>query len=156
MNKELYTATVKELENWPGVTLTEEQGKGHCKAFLHFNGQSRMVIVSNTPSDVRALPNHIALVRRELRGMGAEKAHVVVGEPKTRAPHLSIITEEIPMSRENKIDAILKQISDLRYSEMIEFAALLRDVATVTNMRRGHALSWANMLQTAVDQNSKN
>lgn len=156
MNKEFATATARELESWPGVTMTEEDGGKHAKVHLHFNGQSRLVVVANTPSDARALPNHIAVVRREIRALGAERAHIVSGpklkpapaNPVIRAEH---IFKEQPMSREAKQEAIFKSIGDLRYSEMLSLAEFLRDVATQENLRRGSPQSWAQMLQAAVD-----
>ena len=75
MSKELLAATVKELEEWPGTSFEEESQGKHRKRILRYKDETRLVVFSNTPSDQRALPNHIALVRRELRGMGALKAH---------------------------------------------------------------------------------
>lgn len=155
MNKEFHTATVRELESWPGVTMTEEDGGKHAKVILHFNGESRIVVVANTPSDARALPNHVATLRREIRALGAERAHIVSGA-KTKQPANPVlqaahIFKEAPMSREAKQEAIFKSIGDLRYSEMLSLAEFLRDVATDMNLQRGNPQSWAKMLQTAVD-----
>jgi hypothetical protein len=157
MNKDLRTATLRELEDWPGVTMTEEDGGKHTKAILHFNGESRLVVVAKTPSDARALPNHLATVRREIRALGAERAHVVMGGKKKDEPPANPVlravpqTMEKPMSREAKQEAIFRSISDLRYSEMLVLAGFLRDVATEMNLRRGHVQSWAQMLQAAAD-----
>ncbi len=155
MNKELRNATEKELADWPGVTLTEEDGGKHTKATLHFAGQSRMVIVAKTPSDARALPNHLAVVRRELRALGAERAHVIVGKPKVLPvnPVLRFVPAlmEVPMAREAKLDAIFKGIGELRYAEMLHLAEFMRDVATEAKLRRGEAHSWARTLQAMVD-----
>lgn len=156
MNKELRNATARELESWPGVTMTEEEGSKHGKLTLHYKGESRLVVVSNTPSDSRALPNHIALVRREIRALGAERAHIASG-PKARGsvanPVMSAnhIFEEKTMTREAKQESIFKSIGDLRYSEMLTLAEFLRDVATESNLQRGNPQSWARMLQMAVD-----
>jgi hypothetical protein len=154
VNKEFHAATIRELESWPGVTMTEEDGGKHSKVVLHFNGESRIVVVANTPSDARALPNHIALLRREIRGLGAERAHIVSGAKAAPAnPVLKPeqLVKEIPMSREAKQEAIFKSIGDLRYSEMLSLAEFLRDVATESKLQRGNPQSWAKMLQTAVD-----
>lgn len=153
MNKEFRDATLKELESWPGVTMTEESGRKHDKMTLHYNGDSRLVIVASTPSDARALPNHMALVRREVRALGAQRAHVVVGKPKPANPVLREVPKpmEKPMSREKKQAEIFKSIGDLRYSEMLELAGFMRDIATEMNLRRGSTDSWAKMLQAAVD-----
>lgn len=156
MNKEFHAATVRELESWPGVTMTEEDGGKHAKVVLHFNGDSRIVVVAHTPSDTRALPNHIATLRREIRALGAERAHIIAGakakptpaNPVLRAEH---IFKDTPMSREAKQEAIFKSIGDLRYSEMLSLAEFLRDVATESNLQRGNPQSWAKMLQCAVD-----
>lgn len=156
MNKELRNATTRELESWPGVTMTEDEGGKHGKLTLHYKGESRLVVVSNTPSDSRALPNHIALVRREIRALGAERAHIASGpkmqgsvaNPVMRADH---ICKEKTMTREAKQESIFKSIGDLRYSEMLALAEFLRDVATESNLQRGNPQSWAKMLQMAVD-----
>jgi len=159
MSKELINATQKELSDWPGVTMTQEPNGGkHCRVVLHFNGQTRLVIVANTPSDVRALPNHIAVVRRELRALGAEKARVVVGKPKAERalkPHVpathkplealdQIVTQ--PKKTADKFRAIFDAIEDLRYSEMMQFSAALADAAVATNLRRRDVHGWAHML----------
>jgi hypothetical protein len=155
MNKEFQSATARELESWPGVTMTEEDGGKHSKLVLHYNGESRIVVAANTPSDSRALPNHIALVRREIRGLGASRAHLASG-PKSDAPANPVLRSipqimEKPMSREVKQEAIFKSIGDLRYSEMLSLAEFLRDVATEAKLQRGNPQSWAKMLQSAVD-----
>jgi len=155
MNKEFRAVTMRELETWPGVTITEEDGGKHDKVFLHFNGQTRMVVAAKTPSDVRAVPNHLAVVRRELRALGAERAHVVVGQSAPEKPATKVfeqlLEKELPMSREAKLDEIFKGIDSLRYSEMLELAGHLRDIATDVNLRRGDMRSWAMMLQSATD-----
>ncbi len=155
MNKEFRAVTMRELETWPGVTITEEDGGKHDKVFLHFNGQTRMVVAAKTPSDVRAVPNHLAVVRRELRALGAERAHVVVGQSTPKKPATKVFEQlpekELPMSREAKLDEIFKGIDSLRYSEMLELAGHLRDIATDVNLRRGDMRSWAMMLQSATD-----
>jgi hypothetical protein len=156
VNKEFHTATVRELESWPGVTMTEEDGGKHAKVTLHFNGGTRMVVVANTPSDARALPNHIAVVRREIRALGAERAHIVSGPKEKPAPSNPVLRpeqlfKEKPMSREAKQEAIFRSIGDLRYSEMLSLAEFLRDVATESKLQRGNPQSWAKMLQSAVD-----
>lgn len=155
MNKEMYSATVRELEDWPGVTMTEEDGGKHARLILHFAGNSRMVIVAHTPSDARALPNHLATVRREIRALGAQRAHIVSGK-KPLPPANPVLREvpkpmEAPMGREAKQEAIFRSIGDLRYSEMLALAEFLRDVATEMKLQRGNPQSWAKMLQAAVD-----
>jgi hypothetical protein len=153
VNKEIRQATERELENWPGVTFTEETGKGHTKVTLHYNGQTRFVIASSTPSDWRSVPNHLAIVRREIRALGAERKHIVVGsKPKTEP--VKIVKETI-VSHKTKTDQIFDLIGDLRYAEMLALAEYFRDVATVENLRRGKSASWAKMLHAAT-QSGKN
>jgi hypothetical protein len=152
MNKDMRQATERELEDWPGVTFTEETGKTHTKVTLHYEGQTRLVVTSSTPSDVRAIPNHLSVLRKEIRALGAERKHIIVGakvkpEPKT---NLQIVKEPI-MANKSKSDQIFDLIADLRYSEMLNFAEFLRDVATEKNLRRGDPRSWAAMLQSCVD-----
>jgi hypothetical protein len=108
------------------------------------------VIASSTPSDVRAIPNHLSVLRKEIRALGAERKHIIVGakvkpEPKTT---LQIVKEPV-MASKSKTDQIFDLIADLRYSEMLELASYMRDVATNENLRRGDARSWATFLHTA-------
>lgn len=152
MNKEMRQATERELEDWPGVTMTEEQGKNHTKLTLAYNGQSRLVVAASTPSDVRAIPNHLATMRREIRALGAKRKHVVVTampKPATApvpAVALQIVKEQIIMSTKPKAEQILDLIGELRYSEMLQFAERLSYMAAQTNLRRGQPASWAKML----------
>lgn len=158
MNKELRAATEKELQDWPGVTFEEEDGGKHTKLILKYRGETRFVVVSRTPSDVRAVPNHLTVLRKEIRALGAQRKHVVVGKKEPPAnPVLREVPKsmEKPMSREAKQEAIFKGIGDLRYAEMLDLAEFLRDVATETNLRRGNPHSWAKMLQAAVDCHAK-
>ncbi len=148
MNKELRQATERELENWPGVTFTEETGKNHTKVTLHYNGQTRLVIASSTPSDVRALPNHLSVLRKEIRALGAERRQIIAGAKPT--PAAPIITKEITVSHKSKTEQIFDLIGDLRYAEMLGLAEYLRDVATNENLRRGRVDSWAKTLHAAV------
>lgn len=160
MSKELLAATERELADWPGVTMTQEPDGGkHSRVILHYKGQSRLVIVAKTPSDVRALPNHLALVRRELRALGAEKARVIVGKPKEERPFkphvpathkpLEVLEQIVtqPKKTEDKFRAIFTAINDLRYGEMMQFAAILADGAVATNLKRRDIHGWAHMLQ---------
>lgn len=159
MNKEILAATERELSEWPGVTMTQESQGKHGRVILHFGGQSRIVVVANTPSDHRALPNHIATMRRELRGLGAVKNAVVVGKPKAERPFKApepatqqpFKELEQVMSQPKKIATIFRAIEELRYSEMLEFAGMLAEAATETKLRRGFAHSWAQTLQFAID-----
>ena len=151
MNKDMKQATERELENWPGVTFTQETGKNHTKVTLHYNGQSRLVIAASTPSDVRAIPNHLSIVRREIRALGAERKQIIVGakdKPVTQPVSLPA-TKENNVSHKTKTDQIFDLIGDLRYSEMLALAEYFRDVATVENLRRGQTASWAKMLHAA-------
>lgn len=164
MSKELLAATERELTDWIGCTMTQEPDGGkHSRIVLHHGGQSRLVIIAKTPSDVRALPNHIALVRRELRALGAEKHRVIVGSPKADRPiktHIPATQKPFvelepimaaPKNTADKFKAIFDAIADLRYGEMIEFAEGMRDVATNIGLKRSCPHSWAKTLQCALD-----
>ena len=147
MNKDMRQATERELEDWPGVSFTEETGKNHTKVMLHYNGQSRLVIAASTPSDHRAIPNHLAVVRKEIRALGAERKQIIVGaKPK---PVSLPATKENNVSHKTKTDQIFDLIGELRYAEMLALAEYFRDVATVENLRRGQSASWAKMLHAA-------
>ena len=159
MSKELIAATQRELETWPDTRMTQDvQGK-HRKIVLHYKEHSRLVVLSNTPSDQRALPNHISVVRRELRGMGATKLHpqpsakpqlptVTVGQPTP-------VKVELIMKSTNNIDAIFSLIGSLRYGEMLTLAEIMRDAATETKLRRSFAGDWAKMLHSIADTKSE-
>jgi hypothetical protein len=150
MNKDMRQATERELEDWPGVTFTEETGKNHTKVTLHYEGQTRLVIAASTPSDHRAIPNHLAIVRKEIRALGAERKHIVIGAKAQPEPATLKIVKEPAMSHKSKTDQIFDLIGDLRYAEMLTLAEYLRDVATTENLRRGSSASWAKMLHEAV------
>ena len=153
MSKELIAATKQELESWPDTSMEEcPQGK-HRKLILSYKGQTSLVVLANTPSDRRALANHIAVVRRELRGMGATKHQPAPKPFKAFVPATQnlIIEKEIPVKQTNKIEAIFTSIGDLRYGEMILLAELLASVAADMKLRRSHPNDWAKMLHSIAD-----
>ena len=150
MNKEMRQATERELQDWPGVTFTEETGKNHTKVILAFEGKTKMIVAASTPSDVRALPNHLALVRREIRALGAERKHIIVGDKtKPVSQPVSLPTKESAVSHKTKTDQIFDLIGDLRYAEMLSLAKFLSDMAVGANLQRGRIDSWAKMLHAA-------
>lgn len=156
MSKELLAATAKELLEWPDTSMEEEAQGKHRKVTLRYKEHSRLVIVANTPSDQRALPNHIALVRRELRGMGASKRHPQPPQPRPFKPHVPATQTpfkdlEIAMKPSNTIEAIFAQIGSLRYGEMLILAELLRDAAVETGLRRNYPGDWAKMLHSVAE-----
>ncbi|SLK04029.1 hypothetical protein [Novosphingobium mathurense] len=165
MSKQLIAETQREVSEWPDATMTQEQGGKHPRIVLHYKGESRMVVVANTPSDVRALKNHIATVRRELRGMGATKHKPVasnMNRERNYPQRIDMPSEPAPvrqnpfenlgkstMSNQSTIDAIFSNIERLRYSEMLEFAAILSNAACQEKMRRSNVNEWARTLHTA-------
>lgn len=158
MDKQLLAATEKELEDWPGVTFTVEDGGKHPKVVLDYKGETRFVVTASTPSDNRALPNHLATLRREIRALGAERKHVVVGKAKPAPKPANPVLREVPkimekklMTTEAKLDAIFEKIGDLRYAEMLLLAEFMRDSATEAKLQRGNVNSWAKFLQSGVD-----
>ena len=153
MSKELIAATKQELESWPDTSMAEDvQGK-HRKLILSYKDQSRLVVISCTPGDRRALANHISVVRRELRGMGASKHQPVPKpfKPFVPATQPIIIEREIPVKQTNKIEAIFTAIGDLRYGEMILLAELFSSVAGDMKLRRSYPNDWAKMLHSIAD-----
>ncbi|NBC37326.1 hypothetical protein GTZ99_12275 [Novosphingobium sp. FSY-8] len=164
MSKELITVTERELQGWPGASMTlAPQGK-HSKMVLQFKDQTRMVVIATTPSDCRAVPNHLAVVRRELRAMGAERHHPTPAKPKPERafkPHIPAYQTPFKeldqtMTQQNakpvkKIEAIFAAIADLRYAEMLEFSGLLSSAAVSTDLKRRDVHGWAKMLQSAID-----
>lgn len=153
MSKELIAATKQEVEGWPDTSVSEEAQGKHRKLVLSYKDQSRFVIIANTPSDRRALANHIAVVRRELRGMGASKHQPAPKAIRGFVPATQniIIEKEVIMKQTNKIEAIFQSIGELRYGEMILLADLLASVASDMKMRRSHASDWAKMLHSIAD-----
>lgn len=63
----------RELENWPRVQHSIKSGTKHPKIVLQYNGKSRFVTYSSTKIDGRAAKNMLALVKRTLREIGAER-----------------------------------------------------------------------------------
>ncbi len=168
MNKQFLAETQREVGDWPGATMTQENAGKHGRIVLHYKGESRIVVVANTPSDVRAIKNHIGIVRRELRGLGASKTvaptsqrqretnkPVRISVPIELAPIQSNPFEilERPAMNSNNIDAIFVGIEKLRYSEMLEFAEILSGAACRERLRRSNAYDWARTLQTACETN---
>ena len=165
MSKQLIAETQREVSKWSDATMTQEQGGKHPRIILHYKGDSRMVVVASTPSDVRALKNHLATVRRELRGMGATKHKPVASNlnrerndtqridlPREKAPVAENPFDNLrnpAMSNQNTIDTIFASIERLRYSEMLEFAAILSNAACQEKMRRSNVNEWARTLHTA-------
>jgi hypothetical protein len=57
----------REVARFPGVRVTFEEGGRHIRAKVTFREGSRIVTISSTASDCRALRNQIADVRRAIR-----------------------------------------------------------------------------------------
>lgn len=168
MNKHYFAETEREIAAWPDTSITQENGGKHGRILLHYKGESRIVVVANTPSDARAIKNHIATVRRELRGMGASKTvqppsqhqrtvnPFVCRDPPAQAapiieqPFAKLTGETM---NNNAIDAIFASIEKLRYAEMLEFASILSDAANAGKMRRSVPNDWARTLQLAAENN---
>jgi len=67
-------ATERELARWPGVTAEREFRGVHLALVISLGARSRSVIYAATPSDgARGLQNHLAVLRRMLKAIGAEK-----------------------------------------------------------------------------------
>lgn len=163
MNKQYLAETRREIEAWEGVTITQEEGSKHGRVVLHYGNESRFVVVSNTPSDALGIKNHIALVRRILKQMGAAKAAPQISAAQREKPVRLVPPVETPPPKSeqpimatnsnNPIDAIFTSIERLRYSEMLEFATILSETAIAGNMRRNRINEWAQMLQSAAEAN---
>lgn len=83
MAEDMIAATKRELERWPGATVSFANGGKHITATLGFQGRTRMVVCASTLSDnSRGGKNHIAQVRRELLSLGAAR----IATPKSTAP----------------------------------------------------------------------
>jgi hypothetical protein len=159
VSKELIQATERELAVWPGSSFDVlPTGGKHGRLAIKYNDQSRLVIIAQTPSDNRAVPNHLAVVRRMLREMGARKAKNIVGQPAPEQPRQAAEQPQQTLAdigtiimQSKKIPAILRAIEDLRFGEMLEFAQLLSETAVSMNLRRGRAQDWAMMLQSVAE-----
>ena len=161
MSKELIKATEREISLWEGASFDVlEDGGKHGRLAIKYNDQSRLVIMAKTPSDHRAVPNHLSVVRKQLRDMGAQKAKNIVSQPSVpvaqdikpmQATHKPLAEIGTIMNQSKKIPSILRAIEDLRYSEMLEFAAMLSDAAVSMNLRRSRPHDWAAMLQAVVE-----
>lgn len=146
MNKQYLAETQREVEGWLGVTVSTDTGGKHDRITLHLGNDSRFVVAPSTPSDVRGIKNHIAEVRRTLRAMGAVR---IVAQPKPAA----VITtptnhKEEEVKPNNNLATIFDAIEKLRYSEMLELAALFADAAVISNLRRSRPNDWAALLHS--------
>ena len=66
-------AVVGEVGNWPGVEYTVERGGKHNKTRIAYNGVSRVMPLSTSPSDRRAPLNQVMYLKRVLREVGASR-----------------------------------------------------------------------------------
>lgn len=83
MADDMVAITKRELERWPGASVTFSNGGKHGIATIGYQGRTRMVVFACTPSGgTRSDKNHIATVRRELLALGAAR----VATPKRTAP----------------------------------------------------------------------
>ena len=170
MNKQFLAETNREIADWPDVSISQENAGKHGRIILHYKGESRIVVVANTPGDVRAIKNHIAIVRRELRGMGASKTVApvsLVQRERNKPNRIAVPTGEAPVQRNpfealeaknmnsNAIDAIFTQIEKLRYAEMLEFAAILSHAACANKLVRSNIAGWAQVLHNAAVANTQ-
>lgn len=146
-NKAYLEATRKELESWPDTSLEIDNTGKHNKVTLHYKGQSHFVIMAATPSDARGLQNHIATVRRTLRGLGAAKYVAPPREAIKPAQHKPFQElENMTQPQVKKIESILQAISELRYGEMLQLAEVLADAAVVQRLKRSDVAGWATLL----------
>lgn len=82
--RDLARAAIRELEDWPGVTLLVERGGKHPRLVLEFNGETKRLPFPGTPSFRRGCgrDNMIAGLRQTLRALGATRTPR--GAPKRR------------------------------------------------------------------------
>lgn len=146
MNKQYLAETQREVEGWLGVTVSADTGGKHDRITLHLGSESRFVVAPSTPSDVRGIKNHIAEVRRTLRAMGAVR---IVAQPKPVAPAPAPTIHKEPEMKTNNLSQIFDAIEKLRYSEMLELASFLSEVAVVDKLRRSRPNDWAALLHYA-------
>lgn len=148
MNRQYLAETQREAAQWLGVTVSQDTGGKHDRITLHLGNESQFLVVSNTPSDARGIKNHISLVRRTLRAMGAVR---IVAQPKPVAASTinnPVIHKEEEMKTNNNLATIFDAIEKLRYSEMLELASVMADAAVIHNLRRSRVNDWADLLHS--------
>ncbi|CAB4120991.1 hypothetical protein UFOVP4_49 [uncultured Caudovirales phage] len=64
----------RELEAWSGVVFSLDDKRSHPRIVLTYNGASRFVVTSRSPSDYRVDRNRIKTVRHVLSELGAKRA----------------------------------------------------------------------------------
>lgn len=73
MNKH-HRPFLEELINWEGVDYYfDTSSRKHDRLVVSFEGSSRFLVCSRTPSDRRAVLNQISDLRRICRSLGAER-----------------------------------------------------------------------------------
>ncbi len=74
-NRDFQDAMLREVENWPGASITfhPPRTNGHPHAELTFRERRRKSFFSLSPSDNRARINQITMIRRVLKELGAER-----------------------------------------------------------------------------------
>lgn len=89
-------AAEAELARWPDVTWSRSVRGKHYQLVLAFQGQTRFVIYSATPSDsFRGAENHLRDLRGQLRLLGAER--VVVAKTAAGARRKRNVTQPARM-----------------------------------------------------------
>jgi hypothetical protein len=74
LNARDYEAAIeREVAEWPGVTLSWEQGAKHPRVVFAFGEQSQFRPYPGTPSDRRGLDMKVTEIRRVLTEMGAAR-----------------------------------------------------------------------------------
>ncbi len=92
-----------ELEAWPSVTCTFEDGAKHKKVVLHYAGKSRFVMFPSSPSGSgQSLTGKLGDVRRALKELGAQRQprqrqRAARGKPASRVLRPPGIGEPAPV-----------------------------------------------------------
>lgn len=67
LDKDVEAATLRELADKPHIQCRVEQGRKHIAVVLYCGERRRKVFCAITPSDRRALANHVSNLRRMIR-----------------------------------------------------------------------------------------
>lgn len=67
LDKDIEAATLRELAGKPHIQCRFERGRKHPAVVLYCGERCRKVFFGSTPSDRRALANHVSNLRRMIR-----------------------------------------------------------------------------------------
>jgi hypothetical protein len=83
-NAALIKAVERELQHYPGVESEVANGGTHKRIVFRLGERSRFMAIPKTPSDWRSTNNAVAVARKTMRELGAQRIDILPGQTKGR------------------------------------------------------------------------